>query len=245
MLYTVKETPEFEGKEILYGLDENSTNEEIKKKAFELLKKIRSMPAGTVKDGLPESRVIDFCLLSDNHFYFIASKGKNLHKQLMEVPYIVLCERIERWYSIRMLAHVTPIMDKEVWDEFFLYNKGSASMYASNMHLLELFKLDAGEGEIFHLYHDQKLKRARFSFGGMEVKPMNYTINDNCIACGDCLEACMEQAIVEDGDKYKISHMDCNDCGKCYVVCKNEAIDCKLYTKEWHERMMKSVELND
>ncbi len=118
-------------------------------------------------------------------------------------------------------------------------------MYASNMHLLELFKLDAGEGEIFHLYHDQKLKRARFSFGGMEVKPMNYTINDNCIACGDCLEACMEQAIVEDGDKYKISHMDCNDCGKCYVVCKNEAIDCKLYTKEWHERMMKSVELND
>jgi|LSQX01.1.fsa_nt_gb uncharacterized pyridoxamine 5'-phosphate oxidase family protein/Pyruvate/2-oxoacid:ferredoxin oxidoreductase delta subunit len=245
MLYTVKETPEFEGKEILYGLNENSTNEEIKAKAFELLKKVRSMPAATVKDGLPEIRVIDFCLLSDGYFYFIASKGKNIHEQLMKTPYIALCERIERWYAVRLMAHVTPVMDKKVWDEFFLYNQGSASMYASNPHLLELFKLDAGEGEVFHLYHDQRLKRARFAFGGMEVKPMNYTITDRCTGCGICLEACMESAIVEDGEKYKISNMDCNDCGKCYVVCPEEAIDCRLYNEEWHERMMNSLKLND
>jgi uncharacterized pyridoxamine 5'-phosphate oxidase family protein len=239
MLYTVKETPEFDGKEILFGLTEKSTNEEIKNKAFELLKKIRSMPAATVKDGLPESRVIDFCLLSDGYFYFIASKGKNIHKQLTEVPVIVLCERWERWYTVRLLAYVKPVSDdKRAWDEFFLYNKGSASMYKSNIRLLELFKLEKGEGEIFHLYHDQKLKRARFSFGGLEPKPMNYAITEKCDGCAVCLEACVEEAIVSDGSKYTISYMDCNDCGKCYVACPTRAISCRLYDQAWHERMM-------
>lgn len=234
-----KETPEFEGKEILFGLTEQSTNEEIMEKAFLLLKKIRSMPAATVRDGKPEARVIDFCILSDGKAYFIASKGKGLHKDLMDVPYITLCERYERWYAFRLMAKVKIVSDdQKIWDEFFSYNKGTATMYGDHIHLLDLFQLEMGEGEVFHLYADDKLKRARFSFGGMEPKPFNYQVIDTCTGCGQCASACVEDAIRpgEDG-KYQIYYMDCNDCGKCYVACPADAIACSLHSEEWEKRM--------
>ena len=52
---------------------------------------------------------------------------------------------------------------------------------------------------------------------------MAYKINDDCTACGVCVEECPVEAITE-GDIYKIDADTCTDCGVCVDVCPVEAI---------------------
>ncbi len=52
---------------------------------------------------------------------------------------------------------------------------------------------------------------------------MAYVINDDCVACGTCIDACPSESISE-GDIYSISADTCIDCGACADVCPSEAI---------------------
>ena len=52
---------------------------------------------------------------------------------------------------------------------------------------------------------------------------MAYVINDDCIACGACVDECPVDAISE-GDIYKIDPELCTDCGACADVCPTDAI---------------------
>jgi ferredoxin len=52
---------------------------------------------------------------------------------------------------------------------------------------------------------------------------MAYKINDDCTACGTCIDECPVEAISE-GDIYKIDPDVCTDCGACADVCPVEAI---------------------
>ena len=52
---------------------------------------------------------------------------------------------------------------------------------------------------------------------------MAHVINDECTACGTCIDECPVEAIFE-GDIYKIDPELCNDCGACVDVCPVEAI---------------------
>ena len=54
-------------------------------------------------------------------------------------------------------------------------------------------------------------------------KKMAYVINEDCIACGTCVDECPVEAISE-GDIYKIDADACTDCGTCADVCPTEAI---------------------
>ena len=47
---------------------------------------------------------------------------------------------------------------------------------------------------------------------------MAYIINEDCIACGTCIEECPTASISE-GDIYVISPETCIDCGVCADVC--------------------------
>ena len=51
-------------------------------------------------------------------------------------------------------------------------------------------------------------------------------INEECIGCGDCVDACQFHAISlnEDGDAAVVSEIKCMGCGVCEGVCTNEAI---------------------
>jgi NAD-dependent dihydropyrimidine dehydrogenase PreA subunit len=51
---------------------------------------------------------------------------------------------------------------------------------------------------------------------------MAYKITDECLACGSCLDACPNEAIIE-GDVYSISD-ECADCGLCVDECPTGAI---------------------
>jgi len=52
---------------------------------------------------------------------------------------------------------------------------------------------------------------------------MAYVINEDCVACGSCIDECPVEAITE-GDIYKIDPDICTDCGSCAEVCPTEAI---------------------
>lgn len=52
---------------------------------------------------------------------------------------------------------------------------------------------------------------------------MAHVINEDCIACGTCIDECPVEAISE-GDIYKIDPDVCTDCGTCADVCPVECI---------------------
>jgi ferredoxin len=52
---------------------------------------------------------------------------------------------------------------------------------------------------------------------------MAYIINDECIACGVCVDECPVEAISEGDDIDVIDPELCTDCGSCADVCPVEA----------------------
>ena len=57
----------------------------------------------------------------------------------------------------------------------------------------------------------------------MGVK-MSYIINDECIACFTCLDACDSGAIKEGSPIFYIDKEICTDCGSCVDSCPTNAI---------------------
>lgn len=222
-----------EAKDILWGLTDSNTMEEVREKAFELIGAIRFMPAATVNEQRPENRILDFNRLSDGNLYFMTSKGKPTYEQLLKRPQLVLNTLIDERYSLRLSAWVREVEDQAVWEEFFSLNPGTRLMYRKNFDIVALYKLEKGEGEVFHLYASERIRRLRFAFGGEEIRPMTYRITEQCLGCGVCQENCVEQAIYrgEDG-RYHIREMDCDDCGICYTKCPqaDTALLCRLGT---------------
>jgi uncharacterized protein len=46
-----------------------------------------------------------------------------------------------------------------------------------------------------------------------------------CVACGQCVEHCAQQAISIHGEKAGIDTKKCVGCGECILICANQAID--------------------
>lgn len=219
--------------DILWGLTDRNTNEEIQEKAFELIGAIRFIPAATVKDGSPECRILDFNRLKDGGLYFMTSRGKPTYDQLTESPKLVLNTLIEQRYSLRFTAWVEEETRPEIWEEFFVLNPGTKLMYRKNFDIVALYHITKGEGEIFHLYESERIRRLRFTYGEETIRPMSYGITEACTGCGVCQENCVEQAIYQKEDgTYAIRYMDCDDCGICYTRCPlpGQALVCRIPT---------------
>ena len=94
----------------------------------------------------------------------------------------------------------------------------------------QFFCIFKGKGEIFDFdfemeNRDHKLLRTRFAYGGETFNPAGARINaDECIACGDCFEACTFKAIIA-GEPYQVDGARCDDCGSCHQVCPQGAIE--------------------
>ena len=70
-----------------------------------------------------------------------------------------------------------------------------------------------------------KKKKSVYICGDYKPKflTMAYVINEDCTACGTCIDECPVEAISE-GDIYVIDPDECTDCGACADVCPVEAI---------------------
>lgn len=55
------------------------------------------------------------------------------------------------------------------------------------------------------------------------VKKKIYKIAKWCDGCGECVEACPLDAIIQQGDKYIITD-ECDGCSDCVDACPIEAI---------------------
>jgi uncharacterized Fe-S center protein len=53
---------------------------------------------------------------------------------------------------------------------------------------------------------------------------MSYTITDECVNCGTCMDDCPSEAISEKGGICWIDTEKCAECGTCVDSCPNEAI---------------------
>lgn len=67
------------------------------------------------------------------------------------------------------------------------------------------------------------LQRKQLIVHLINLNKMAYVINDDCTACGTCIDECPVEAI-EEGDIYTIDAELCTDCGACADVCPVEAI---------------------
>ena len=67
------------------------------------------------------------------------------------------------------------------------------------------------------------LQRKQLIVHLINLNKMAYVINDECTACGTCIDECPVEAISE-GDIYTIDPELCTDCGACADVCPVEAI---------------------
>ena len=220
-----------EPQEILFGLGEHSSNEEIREKAFDLIGRIRFIPSATVNRGRPECRILDYHRLEDGNLYFMTSRGKPTFRQLRENPELTLNTLVEERYSLRLSARAEETRDRGIWEAFFERNPGTRLMYRKNLDIVALMTLARGEGELFHLYASERIRRVRFAFGGATTRPLSYAITEQCTGCGVCRENCVEEAIFRLADgRYRIREVDCDDCGICYTRCphRDRALICRL-----------------
>ena len=77
---------------------------------------------------------------------------------------------------------------------------------------------------------------------------------ENCLACGDCIERCQVRAITQDEKGIAIIKRErCIGCGLCVIKCPGEAIELEPVSKEewfdvpssfeeWEERRLQSLE---
>ncbi len=64
----------------------------------------------------------------------------------------------------------------------------------------------------------------RIQINQKEKNVMAYFINDDCIACGACADACPHNAVKEGEEKYEIDPELCKDSKDCLEVCPVDAI---------------------
>ncbi len=215
-----------------HNLNENSSNDEIKKTVFDAAVANGHLIFGTVvpETMMPTTRTLEIQYLDDTGRAFVGfSCGKPIYKEIMANPYIsgtaVIMTEGRRGFALRIDAKLTPVTDEKIYARYWQQNPGTSALYSKCLENFKLFVMESGDGELFDLCLDDVTHRYRFSFGeNSKPRPWFYKITDNCTACGACVDACMMDIIdIKDG-KAIIDHRGCLECGVCYEACGFGAI---------------------
>lgn len=195
----------------------------ITKKAFKLLREVKSVAFATVNNGKPDVRIADIMLAEEDGLYFLTARGKPYYRQLMKDKYVAICGMDKNYVTARVMGDIKTCEGRSTVDRIFEQNPMMNDLYPGEKRdILEAFHLYKGKGEIFDLSTEPP-ERERFSFGGEAVNPSGYKITENCTACGLCFDNCPIGAISE-GDIYRINGNRCLECGRCKEGCPEDAI---------------------
>lgn len=226
-------------KNVLFGLTSGSSNEEIQAKVFEKAHEARyfSMATLPAHGNVPGCRYLDFMTsASDGLIYFGVGTGKFCDEDITASPVVTLCGAFvgddtgfsehRSLISFRISGLVKEADNQLAVEEYWKRNPGSKKMWEGSEELFKIYCLYKGEGELYQVYANDKIYRLRFCFGGALPRPFRYQINgDKCIGCGACARSCTAHIINLDLGKANIPYHHCFECGKCYFVCPNSAID--------------------
>ncbi len=193
------------------------------------------------------SRIISICGSDDQGIYFLTMYVKPFYRQLKKNPAVSLCgiypssrktgknkvgqPSFAPGFTLRITGEAREISEDEVRKKaeagsgIHQYFLEDAARYPA----IRFFCIHKGKGEIFDFdfemeNRDHKLLRTRFAFGGGKFNGAGARIiPDDCIACGECFEACTFKAIVP-GEPYVVDGSRCDECGSCFQVCPQGAI---------------------
>lgn len=187
------------------------------------LRKMKSVTFCTVENGYPKARIADVMFIEDQKIYFTTARGKSFYRQLINNPNVAIVGMDKKYRTIRVNGKIRK-EDRQIVDKIFELNPMMNELYdGQKRDILEAFCVYEGVGEIFDL-STPTIIRKRFSFGGADVIELGFKINEQCISCGICMNACPEKCISND-DGYKIDKERCIECGRCYESCRSNAID--------------------
>lgn len=188
-----------------------------------ILRKMKSVTFCTVEDGFPKARIIDVMFIAEDKVFFTTARGKSFYRQLMKNPHVAVVGMDKNCKSVRIHGKAKRV-EHSIIDKIFELNPMMNILYeGEKREILEPFCIYEGSGEVFDL-GSKPLKRERFAFGGVEPVRLGYLINEKCISCGKCKEACPEHCISNDCG-YVIDESLCIECGRCFESCPVDAIE--------------------
>jgi ferredoxin len=214
----------------------------------EAIAKIGSLTITTLCGDVMHSRIISICGGDDEGIYFLTMNVKPFYRQLKKNPQVALCgiypssrktgknfvgqPSFAPGFTLRITGEAREIHEGEVKEkadfgsEVHKYFLEDSARYPA----IRFFCIFKGKGEIFYFdfemeHRDHKLLRSRFAFGGETFNEAGARINpDDCIACGECFEACTFKAIIP-GEPYRVDGSRCDECGSCFLVCPQDAVE--------------------
>ena len=193
-------------------------------KALALLRQVKSVTFATIENGVPAARIADVMLVEQDGLYFTTARGKSFYRQLGESSTVAICGMNDKYVTVRLVGDVKRCAGQAIVDKIFEHNPVMNDLYpGEKRYILEGFHMHSARGEIFDLSIEPP-RRERFAFGGATVNPPGYRISDQCIACGECQEACPVDMISE-GEIYTIDRGRCLECGRCAETCPVDAIE--------------------
>lgn len=192
------------------------------RKYVDMFRKVKIASAGTVDaQGHPRSRIINVMIAADEGMYIVTSKGKPFYEQLTKTGEVALSAMCPDCQSLKFYGKVKKVEKKWV-DKVFEENPGMNEVYPGDTrYILDAFLIYEGTGEWFDLLN-YPINRETFSYG-MEEEKAGFEIMDNCIACGNCVNACPQKCITP-GSVYRIDPSHCLQCGACMEICPAGAV---------------------
>lgn len=177
--------------------------------------------------GEPQIRCISAVHYEKDSFYFFTARGKEFCRQLLTNGRIQVMAYTRYKEMIRVSARAVPVPESE-------QKKYVDIIFDEQPYLSNVYPGDTRQIGIVFAVHDMRIEyfnlgvnpifREQYILGKGKAEPKGYTITENCIGCGRCVEACPQRCI-EKGRPYRIMKEHCLHCGSCFERCPVQAVE--------------------
>ena len=112
---------------------------------LQILRNIKDVAFATVDDkGMPHVRIIDVMLVEEEKLYFCTARGKDLYRQLKNLPRTEITGMNREYQMVRLFGKVKRLTDQKQWiDRIFRENPSMNDVYpGESRYSLSAWKKD-------------------------------------------------------------------------------------------------------